>query len=100
MIIMSGSVIPATVVTGRTILGGAAIRVFNAEGIPRPVVSGPAMPIVTITDADISENGGPYIVAGGAAVPMVNVSDRSIMGGSALCVYPVDVNGNYDPTFP
>jgi len=99
MIIMSGSVIPATVVVGNPAIGGGAIRVFNAEGIPRTVVSGPATPMVVITDADISENGGPYIVAGGAAIPMVNVVDRPIRSGSALCVYPVDADGNYDPAF-
>lgn len=99
MKIVSGSVIPATVLPGHAVLGGAAIRVFNADGIPRLVVSGPATPVVVLSDADIEENGGPHIVAGGAALPMVNVEDRPIRGGYALCVYPVDVDGNYDPTF-
>lgn len=99
MSIMSGSVIPATVLPRQAVLGGAAIRVFNAEGIPRPVVSGPATPVVVLTDADIEDNGGPFRVAGGAALPMVNVVDRPIRGGYALCVYPVDADENYDPAF-
>jgi len=99
MIIMSGSVIPATVVAGNPAIGGAAIRVFNADGIPRTVVSGPATPIVVITNVDIEDNGGPFRLAGGAAIPMVNVADRPIRSGSALCVYPVDADGNYDPAF-
>lgn len=99
MIIMSGSVIPATTLPGHAVLGGAAIRVFNADGIPRSVVSGPATPVVVITDADIEDNGGPFRLAGGAAIPMVAVVDRPVRGGYALCVYPVDVDGNYDPAF-
>ncbi len=99
MIISSGSVISATILPGHAVLGGAAIRVFNAEGIPRPIVSGPATPVVVLTDADIEDNGGPHIVAGGAAIPMLNVVDRPVKGGYALCVYPVDTDGNYDPTF-
>ncbi len=99
MAIISGLIIPATVLPGHAVLGGTAIRVFNAEGIPRPIVSGPATPVVVLTDTDIEENGGPHTVAGGAALPMVNVEDRPIRGGYALCVYPVDADGNYDPTF-
>lgn len=99
MAISSGSVISATVLPGHPVLGGAAIRVFNAVGIPRPIVSGPAIPVVVITDVDIEDNGGPFRVAGGAAIPMVNVMDRPVRGGYALCVYPVDADENYDPTF-
>lgn len=99
MAIISGSIIPATIMPGHAVLGGAAIRVFNAEGIPRPTVSGPATPVVIITDTDIEDNGGPHKVAGGAALPMVATDDRPIKGGYALCVYPVDADENYDPTF-
>lgn len=99
MNIISGSVIPATILPGHAVRGGAAIRVFNADGLPRLIVSGPALPVVIITDTDIEDNGGPFRVAGGAAVPMVATDDRPIRGGYALCVYPVDVDGNYDPTF-
>jgi len=99
MAIMSGSVIPATILPGHAVLGGAAIRVFNAAGIARPIVSGPAMPVVVLTEADIEDNGGPFKVAGGAAIPMVAVDDRTVRGGYALCVYPVDADENYDPTF-
>lgn len=99
MEIISGSTIPATVVAGRTVIGGAAIKVFDAAGLPRPIVSGPAIPIVIITDTDIEDNGGPYRVAGGAAIPMLNVMDRPVGSGSVLCVYPVDADENYDPAF-
>lgn len=99
MNIISGSVIPATILPGHAVRGGAAIRVFNAEGISRPIVSGPATPVVVLTDDDIEENGGPFKVAGGAALPMVATDDRPIKGGYALCVYPVDADGDYDPAF-
>jgi len=99
MAIISGSVISATILPGHAVRGGAAIRVFNATGISRTVVSGPATPVVVITNADIEDNGGPYKVAGGAAIPMVAVVDRPVRGGYALCVYPVDADENYDPTF-
>ena len=95
MATLGGSIIPATAVTGRKIVQGPAIRVFNAAGSTRNVIGGPSVPIVIITNVDI----GNYKVAQGEPIPMVNLVGRKVRGGAAWPVYPVDANGDYDATF-
>ena len=60
---------------------------------------GSARKIIEITSDDLVQNGGQYKLMGGPAIPMQIVTDRAQKGGAAQVVYPVDMLGNYDPTF-
>ena len=95
MATLGGSIIPATAVTGRKVIQGPAIRVYNAAGSTRKVFGGHSVPIIIITNADI----GNYKVAQGEPIPIVHLARGQVRGGAALPVYPVDADGNYDATF-
>jgi len=56
-------------------------------------LGGARKPVITITDADLRENGGQYTLMGGAALNVNYVEladlDRKLEGGPATAIYPV-----------
>lgn len=95
--VKGGVAIPAVIGTGRQFRSNLAQPVFNASG--KRVKGGSARKIIEITSDDLVQNGGQYKLMGGPAIPMQIVTDRAEKGGAAQVVYPVDILGNYDPTF-
>lgn len=95
--VKGGAAIPAVIGTGRQFRSNLAQPVFNASG--KRVKGGSARKIIEITSDDLVQNGGQYKLMGGPAIPMQIVTDRAEKGGAAQVVYPVDILGNYDPTF-
>ena len=73
--------------------------VFNAAGSTRGLQGGAAENVIVITSADLKQNGGNYSLMGGTPLPMKIVTGRRSKQGAATVVYPVDLDGNYDPSF-
>ncbi|GAG53334.1 unnamed protein product, partial [marine sediment metagenome] len=63
------------------------------------VKGGAAQNIIIITNVDLVQNGGQYSLMGGPPIPMTIVTGRRSKQGAAQVVYPVDMDGNYDPAF-
>jgi len=99
MYIMGGPAIPARIEPQACVRHAPAIKVINAHLMNRPVRGGGVIPIIVLNDTDIVDNGGPHSVMSGAAIPMLNASSGCVQGGPAILVYPVDANGDYDPSF-
>lgn len=90
---------------GRWLLqSGPAIRVrgFNSSSIgDREVIHGDALPIYILQESDARVNGGQWLLKGGQPIQATDVigSARGVIQGKAIPVWPVDDDGNYDPTF-
>ena len=97
--VKGGSIIPATIDTGRRFRSNMAQPIRNMAGSPRGTIGGAAQNIIEITSDDLVQNGGQYKLMGGTPLPMQIVTGRRSKQGPATVVYPVDVLGNYDPTF-
>lgn len=97
--VKGGSIIPATIDTGRRFRSNLAQPIRNMAGSPRGTIGGAAQNIIEITSDDLVQNGGQYKLMGGTPLPMKIVTGRRSQRGPATVVYPVDVLGNYDPTF-
>ena len=97
--VKGGSIIPATIDTGRRTRSSMAQPVFNAAGLTRGLQGGAAENVIVITSADLKQNGGNYSLIGGPPIPMEIVTGRRSKQGAATVVYPVDLDGNYDPSF-
>lgn len=97
--VKGGATIPAYIGTGRRFRSSIAQPVSNAAGSTRGIMGGAAQNIIEITSDDLVQNGGNYSLMGGPPIPMQIVTDRAQKGGPAQVVYPVDILGNYDPTF-
>ena len=56
-------------------------------------LGGARKPVITITDADLRENGGQYTLMGGAVILVDHVAlaalDKGLEGGAAVAIYPV-----------
>lgn len=83
---------------------GAAIRVrgFNSSSIgDRKITGGDALPIHVLAETDARVNGGQWLLKGGQPIQVTDVigSARGVIQGKAIPVWPVDNDGNYDPTF-
>ena len=97
--VKGGSIIPATIDTGRRFRSNMAQPIRNMAGSPRGTQGGAAQNIIEITSDDLVQNGGQYKLMGGTPLPMQIVNGRRSKQGPAQVVYPVDALGNYDPTF-
>jgi len=92
-----GAAIPAAIDTGRRHRSNMAQPVYKST--TGKVKGGAAQNIVEITSEDLVQNGGQYKLMGGAPVPMEMVAGRRRKQGATQVVYPVDMLGNYDPSF-
>ena len=97
--VKGGSIIPATIDTGRRFRSNMAQPIRNMAGSPRGTQGGAAQNIIEITSDDLVQNGGQYKLMGGTPLPMQIVTGRRSQQGPATVVYPVDANGDYDPSF-
>ena len=90
---------------GRWLLqSGPAIRVrgFNSSSIgDRKIIGGDALPVYVLSESDARANGGQFLLKGGQPIQVTDVigSARGVIQGKAIPVWPVDDNGDYDPTF-
>lgn len=57
----------------------------------RKIQGGPGRSVQVITDADLKQNGGPYIVTSRLAIPVhgLSLGERKVVGGRYTRVYPV-----------
>ncbi len=88
-----GNAIPAVVVVGQMPQGNVAIPVYLYATYPtdRPVEGGAPRPIIQVTDADMSWNGGQYQLEGRPyAMPMFLNNNSTPQGGAPLVVYVVN----------
>lgn len=88
-----------------TLQQGPAIKVrgFQASDIGnRMIKGGDALPVYVLDESDIRSGGGRWRVTAGQAKQVTNVigDARGIIQGTAIPVFPVDDNGNYDSTWP
>ena len=97
--VKGGPALPAVIGTGRQFRSNLAQPVYNAASSSRGIMGGSARKIIEITSDDLVQNGGQYKLMGGPPTPMQIVTDRAEKGGAAQVVYPVDMLGNYDPSF-
>jgi hypothetical protein len=79
-----------------------AIKVFGVEDPATIRDFFPPISVYAIRDSDLKEQGGNFEIKAGTPIPMVRIEqDAAISSGTrvAIPVYPVDANGNYDPSF-
>lgn len=78
------------------------VRGFRSDNLgSRLVKGGDTLPVYVLTEADIRANGGRWRVNAGQAKQVSDVigDTRGIIQGTAIPVFPVDDNGNFDPTW-
>lgn len=90
-----GNAVPMKVVTGIEPKGNVAIPVYRYTSYPtdgRQVLGQAAIPIVAITDSQLTQNGGRYLVQGlPYAVPaLIVTSDVGVQGTEPIAVYFVN----------
>ena len=98
--VKGGSIEQARVLTNRGHRTSMAHKVSNGANLTRNIQGGATTPIFVLKDNDTVDKGGQYKLKGGPAQPMIVRPSGRIKGGSAKTVYPVDVNGDYDYSFP
>lgn len=93
--VQGGPAKPVSVVTGKQPTGVVAIPVYGysvgALG-NRKTLAGPAQPVVILTAADLSQNGGRYKLEGNVQPMPVVVAGAGVKveGGPPIAVYPVN----------
>lgn len=78
------------------------VRGYTSANIgSRMIKSGDTQPIYVLIESDVESGGGRWKVTAGEAVQITDVigNVRGIIQGNAIPVYPVDDDGNFDPTF-
>ena len=71
---------------------GPAIPVYVLDSSTlnhQPVRGGPALPVRTITDDDLAENGGEFTLTDDIPVAVVQVTGRPVQGGAIQAIYIV-----------
>ena len=87
---------------GRWLLqGGPAIKVrgFRSDNLgDRRVVHGGTVPVYVLQEADLRPNGGRFRLMSGQSMKVSDVIGlaRGVQQGTAIPVFPVDDNGNFD----
>ena len=82
--------------------GGAAIKVrgFRLDNFgDRKIIHGDALPVYVLQEADLRVNGGQFLLMGGQSMQVTDLigTARGVSQQSAIPVFPVDDDGNFDP---